>query len=214
MAGGSDKIGTAQAVTVGVTGHRTNRLPEMQWPRLRSELATVMAQIEAEHPRQRCTLISGLAEGADQLAAFAALGRGWRLHAILAFHRSRFEKDFSGPSSVGEFRALLSAAHRITEPGPRWHIGRSANEGYHTMGTAMLALSQRLIAIWDGEPSRGRGGTIEVIEQALRLGLPVVWVHAAKCVHPQVLLPSTEARGVTKVDQPKLRSRPSHSRTR
>jgi len=204
----------AQVLTVGVTGHRPNRLPETQWPRLRNELARVMAQIEGEHPRQRWTLISGLAEGADRLAAFVALGRGWRLHAILAFHRNRFEQDFSDSSSVGEFRALVSAAHRITEPGPRWHVGRPANEGYHAMGAAMLALSRQLIAIWDGEPSRGKGGTIEVIEQALRLDLPVVWIHAAKPAPPRVLLPSADARGVAKADQPKMRSRPSASRTR
>lgn len=177
----------AKPLTVGITGHRPNRMPESQWPRIESQLAEVMAEIEARHPRRSWVLISGLAEGADRLAAFVGLARGWKLHAILAFHRKRFEEDFGGPLSVGEFRALLGCADRITEPDPRWHVGRPANDGYDAMGNAMLEFSQKLIAIWDGGASRGKGGTIEVIEAARRRAIPVVWVHAARSVPPKVI---------------------------
>jgi hypothetical protein len=165
-------------------------MPESQWPRIETQLAEVMAQIEERHPKRSWVLISGLAEGADRLAAFVGLARGWKLHAILAFHRTRFEQDFRGPLSVGEFRALLGCANRITEPDRRWHLGRPANEGYDAMGAAMLELSQQLIAIWDGAASRGKGGTIEVIEAARRRAIPVAWVHAAKSVPPKVIPPS------------------------
>ena len=33
-----------------------------------------------------------------------------------------------------------------------------------------------LIAIWDGLPPRGRGGTADVITEARRSGVPVVWI--------------------------------------
>jgi hypothetical protein len=137
-------------------------------------------------------LVPGLAEGADRLAAFVALGRGWKLHAVLAFHRKRFEEDFCGPHSVGEFRALLRSAYQITEPGPRWHLERSPEEGYDAMGAAMLNVSQELIAVWNGQGSRGKGGTVEVIEAAQDRGIPVVWVHATKSVPPKALTPSSD----------------------
>jgi hypothetical protein len=175
---------------VGVTGHRPNRVPEAQWARIKAQLADVMAGIEAEHPGRGCVLVSGLAEGADRLAAFVALGRGWRLHAILAFHRSRFEQDFPAPFALGEFRALLAAADRVTEPGRSWHRGRPAEDGYHAVGEAVLKSSDLLIAIWDGEGSRGKGGTIEVMESARDRGLPIVWVHATSPSPPQPLAPS------------------------
>jgi hypothetical protein len=165
-------------------------MPKSQWPRIEAQLAEVMAEIEARHPKRSRVLVSGLAEGADRLAAFVGLARGWKLHAILAFHRDRFEEDFHGPHSVGQFRALLGCADRITEPDPQWHLGRPANEGYDAMGTTMLELSQQLIAIWDGGASRGKGGTIEVIEAARRRAMPVVWVHAARSVPPKAIPPS------------------------
>src|SRR5262245_36626546 len=90
---------------VGVTGHRPNRLPEQEWDRIKNDLAEGMHDIEVAYPAHRVVLLSGLAEGADRLAAFVALGRGWRLRAILAFHRARFEEDFPSMFAVGEFRA-------------------------------------------------------------------------------------------------------------
>jgi hypothetical protein len=175
---------------VGVTGHRPNRVPEVEWARIKAQLTDVMTGIEAEQPGRRCVLVSGLAEGSDRLAAFIALGRGWRLHAILAFHRSRFEQDFPAPFALGEFRALLAAADKVTEPGRSSHKGRPAEDGYHAVGEAILRSSDLLIAIWDGEGSRGKGGTIEVMESARDRGLPIVWVHATSPSPPQPLAPS------------------------
>ena len=124
---------TKKTLSVGVTGHRPNRMPESQWDRIKRDLATVMAEVEAMHTDRRLVLLSGIAEGADRLAAFAALGRGWCLRSILAFHRTRFEQDFPEPFAIGEFRALLAASEAVEEPrkgaqvrGPRtdtmpWH---------------------------------------------------------------------------------------------
>ena len=76
--------------TVAVTGHRPNRLAADQWPRLTRQLGEVMAELEAVHARRRFALLSGLAEGADRLAADAALARGWALIAKLPFSRARY----------------------------------------------------------------------------------------------------------------------------
>ena len=34
-----------------------------------------------------------------------------------------------------------------------------------------------LIAVWDGEKSRGRGGTAEIVGYAQEKGVPIAWVH-------------------------------------
>jgi hypothetical protein len=41
----------------------------------------------------------------------------------------------------------------------------------------MLTIIDRLVAVWDGLPARGVGGTAEVVADARELGLPVevVW---------------------------------------
>jgi hypothetical protein len=174
---------------VGITGHRPNRMPENEWPRIRQSLADVMAAIARSHGRRSCRLVTGLAEGADRLAAFVALGLGWPVDALLAFHRSRFEEDFPQASAIGEFRALLAAAATVAEPALRWHVGRPAEDGYDAMGAAMLARCQILIAIWDGQGSRGKGGTIEVIDAARRRGHQVHWIHATEARPPRKLAP-------------------------
>ena len=178
-----------RVLLVGVTGHRPNRMPARHVPRIVADLTAVMTGIQTSHPGRRCVLASGLAEGADRLAAFAALGLGWRLRALLAFHRTRFEQDFPSKVATGEFRALLEAASAVEEPRKGWDRGRPAEDGYDRVGARLLALSEILIAVWDGEGSHGRGGTAEVIEAARARGIPVVWVHAAKAQAPKVLRP-------------------------
>lgn len=179
----------SKPLCIGITGHRPNRMPAPEWPRIQRQLAQVMAEIETAHAGSRPMLLSGLAEGADRVAAFVALGRGWRLGAILAFHRTRFEQDFPEPHAVGEFRALLQAAQMLEEPEKGADTGKAPEDGYDAVGRRLLALSSILIAVWDGEGSRGKGGTVEVIEQARRRGIPVVWINARKNVAPKRLDP-------------------------
>jgi hypothetical protein len=176
-----------RAIHVGVTGHRPNRMPELQWRRIKRNLSRTMAKIEAENPNRRPVLVTGLAEGADRHAAFVALGRGWSLHAILAFHRSRFEEDFPDPYAIGEFRALLKASDILEEPNERWHIRKAPEKGYVAVGQRLLRLSDVLIAIWDGRPSRGKGGTVDVIKRARAKRIPVFWVHATEAKSPRLL---------------------------
>lgn len=172
---------------VGVTGHRPNRMPERHWHRIKNDLAKVMHKIEATHPAHRIVLLSGLAEGADRLSAFVALGRGWGLRAILAFHRKRFQDDFPNSFAVGEFLALLRASQSVEEPKKRAHLRRRPEEGYHAVGQRLLELSDVLLAIWDGEGSRGMGGTAEVVQEARARGIPTIWVHATKPHEPKWL---------------------------
>jgi hypothetical protein len=181
-------------ICVGVTGHRPNRMPEKQWKRIQRDVSQVMGEIEAFNSGRRPVLLSGLAEGADRLTAFVALGRGWSLRAILAFHRSRFEKDFPEPHAMGEFRALLEASADVHEPRRYAHAGKRPDERYDAVGKRLLAFSEVLIAIWDGEGSRGKGGTVEVIEEAGKKGIPVIWIHAKKAQSPRWVSPIKAAK--------------------
>jgi hypothetical protein len=165
---------------VGITGHRPNRMPERHWERIKGDLSEAMAEIEAAYPARQITLLSGVAEGADRLAAFVALGRSWRLHSILAFHRTRFEEDFPTPFATGEFRALLEASDQVIEPKQGAHQHTRTEEAYHAVGQQLLERSAVLIAVWDGQRSRGKGGTVDVLEEARDKGIPVKWVHASK----------------------------------
>lgn len=178
-------------VAVGVTGHRLNQLPEAERPRLARTIARAMDRIEAaakvgaKREPVRMTMVSGLAEGADRYAAHAALERDWGLTAALAFRPQRFIKDFETPESKAEFRALL-AQSKVVQP-----EGRGS---YLAAGEIILDRADVLIALWNGAPPKGAGGTADVAARALALGRPVLWIPVEARRPPRLILPQRMPR--------------------
>ena len=87
---------------------------------------------------------------------------------------------------LADFRACCSRARRIDQPPP----GADAEPDYQGAGAAMVAESDLLIAVWDGNRPRGRGGTGDV---AARAGagkdrrIPVLWIDpSADEPHPSL----------------------------
>jgi hypothetical protein len=118
-------------------------------------------------------IISPLAEGADRLVAEQALALGYRLTAPLPFAQADYETDF--PDSVETFRALLAQAG---EDVLALDGGRSGQEprSYEAVGRLVVRHCDLLIAIWDGQPAKGRGGTAEIVRYAARHGQPIWWI--------------------------------------
>jgi hypothetical protein len=118
-------------------------------------------------------VVSPLAEGADRLVAEEALSLGYRLTAPLPFAQADYEADF--PDSVDAFRALLAAAG---EDVLALDGGRGAQEArsYEAVGRLVVRHCDLLIAIWDGKPAKGRGGTAEIVRYAARHGQPIWWI--------------------------------------
>ena len=180
---------------VGITGHRPNKLPKTDLPRIERQLREVFAAIETAVARNAkkadgaieptagsksysIRLISGFAEGADQLAV-AACPADWTIEAILPFPRDEYLKDFAqsaagdGRDVRGEFLTSLARAAIVTElpmppAGPR-------ERGYVLGGRRLLDRINLLVAVWDGEEPKP-GGTGEVVREAREHGIPVVWL--------------------------------------
>ncbi len=168
-------------LTVGVTGHRDVPGGDSL---LRTRLTDVLRHLRdaarglqgtagfAPEPLE-ARLVCPLAKGADQIATAAALDLGYHLHAILPFPRRDYLSDFESAETALTFETLLGRAARVLALPCRRGEGSS---GYALAGRATVAHSDVLIAVWDGLPARGRGGTAEVVEDALRRGLPVVHI--------------------------------------
>lgn len=175
----------ALCCTVGVTGHRPDLLGEGDADRLHDRIATIITEIAAsigaigvaearwfasETARLRC--VSPLAQGADQMSAEAALAAGYELSVVMPFAEDVYAADFEG-AAYDRFRILLAqATGRIELPGRRDH----SLDAYVMAGRATVAQADLMIAVWDGKPARGRGGTGEVVDLALRRGKPVIHV--------------------------------------
>ncbi|MCY7398245.1 MAG: DUF4231 domain-containing protein [Sphingomonas bacterium] len=170
-------------LVLGVTGHRPDMLDgereriERRLSEIFDQMSGFVAQAAAEHAALFASaapqfhLVSPLAEGADQMAARVALAKRFTLGAMLPFARDQYELDFAAGAPRDEFHALLAQATSVLElPGER----ATPLAAYVMAGRATIAHCDLLIAIWDGEPPRGRGGTGEVVEIALLQGTPIL----------------------------------------
>jgi hypothetical protein len=137
----------------------------------------------------RLRVVSSLAEGADRVVAEEAMELGYQMHCAMPFPKEEYEKDFqpkdtpiSAPltPSQQEFRRLLQYGEKnggyacFEMDGNRRFEGRS----YGAAARVVLHHSDILLAIWDGGPSRGTGGTVDKMREAIAFGVPVVWVDA------------------------------------
>lgn len=173
-------------LAVGVTGHRKDALPADSLLTLHDRLAAVLQALkdkaEAVYSanrqffsgaRPQLLFVSPLADGADQIAAEIALRLGYELHAMLPFDRQRYRADMSDEDGRLRFDALLSRATCVLElPGESHHH----LESYVMAGRATVAHCDLLVAVWDGLPPRGRGGTGEVVRLAYDRATPTVHV--------------------------------------
>jgi hypothetical protein len=202
------------ALCVGVTGHRIEVLPEGSVPVLRDRVREVLQQIEvsgralleAERdcfagiaPQMR--FVSPIADGADQIAAEVALELGWELQAILPFDRADYRASLANDEARERLDALLSRAACVLElPGDPAH----SLEAYVMTGRATVAHCDVLIAIWDGLPPRGRGGTGEVVQVALTRGTAIIHVPLSPGGDTRILWSAFDPTVVTVADDPEV----------
>ena len=63
----------------------------------------------------------------------------------------------------------------------------NALDAYVMTGRATVAHCDTLIAVWDGRPPRGRGGTGEVVQFALARGTAIIHVPVGGTSEPRLL---------------------------
>jgi hypothetical protein len=147
---------------VGVTGHQRLDHPEAwSWVAgmMRDELAKMAPPL---------TAVSSLALGADQLLAQLVLEHGGTIHAVLPF--ADIERSFS-PEHLPAYRKLVRQAvvEVLETPG-------ADEDAYLAAGKRVVDLSDIVLAVWDGEPARGKGGTADMVVYAVCQGVPLIHI--------------------------------------
>ena len=140
-------------------------------------LAIDRALAAATHDASAIELWSGLAEGADRLAAHGVLRIGGCLVAVLPFEPSEYESDFATTASIEEFRRLLACADRVIVTGAGDDGSRES--AYERVGEALVDRCDTLLAVWDGRAAVGRGGTADVVQAARARGRTVIVIDGA-----------------------------------
>ncbi len=153
---------------VGFTGHRQLR----DAAGLERVMREVLGNLRAEAGVEWIAL-SSAAAGSDILFARCALALGMGWEAVLPLPPAEFRRDFSD-TDWREVETLLSEAEHvrvISERGLR-------EDAYLDGGMETVNHCDLLLAIWDGEPSRGRGGTAEIVAYARELKRPLIILDA------------------------------------
>jgi hypothetical protein len=201
-------------LAVGVTGHRIEVLPEGSVPVLRERIRDALRRIEESgralleaerdcfaHFALRMRFVSPIADGADQIAAEVALELGWELQAILPFERAHYRASLANDGARDRLDALLSRAACVLElPGDPGH----SLDAYVMTGRATVSHCDVLIAIWDGLPPRGRGGTGEVVQLALTRGTAIIHVPLTPGGDTRILWSAFDPMVVTIADDPEV----------
>lgn len=153
-----------QPYRVAITGHRTLGGSGGE-ARVREQCRQVLAQAQAQHPR--VVALSALAEGADSVFAEVALELGIPLEVVIPFRG--YEEDFApGPSQQRYQRLLVTTSDRS-----RLDFNERSDQAYLAGGKWVVDRADLLVAVWDGQPARGEGGTADIIEYARKQGVPV-----------------------------------------
>jgi len=153
-----------------------------QWSGPNADATTKMAERQADRSGAGLLrIVSAIAEGADQWVADEAVKLGHELQCPLPFAREEYEKDFDDPAVKAEFHHLLSQATAVFELDGKVETTPEGKRkptaaAYEAVGLAVLNQTDLLLAIWDGQPPHGPGGTGAVVIKALERGIPVVWV--------------------------------------
>lgn len=197
---------------VGVTGHRADVLGPKALDALAPRLRDLFVQIGeageallkrerecfAEAPMRR-RFVSPIADGADQVAAEVALELGWELQAVLPFERTYYRSTLANHGARERFDALLERSTCVLElPGAEGH----ELDAYVMTGRATVAHCDILIAVWDGLPPRGRGGTGEVVQLALTRGTAVAHVPLEPSAPARLLWSAFDPTVLTIADDP------------
>ena len=149
---------------LGVTGHQRLPQPEI-WEWISVELRAVLERFTPP-----LIGVTSLAIGTDQLFARSVLELTGTLEVVLPF--DRYENTFEERDRL-EFERLLKLSSRM-EVLPRTG---SDEQCYLAAGRRVADLSNMLIAVWDGKPARGLGGTADIVHYSLTRRIPLVHIN-------------------------------------
>jgi hypothetical protein len=178
---------------IGVTGHRKLEESDALSKAVCQAVDLAISssgydRVDNANTPLRLTVVSALAEGADRLVANEVLGKkGFdrtRLICVLPVSEENlnvYRADFESDESRLEFDQLYERAWQVLQPPerlvPPGASKEQREEGYLWAGQEVVRNSDVVIAIWDGQESRGPGGTADLIhwmrDRDIRSATPV-----------------------------------------
>ncbi|NQV65160.1 MAG: hypothetical protein HQ497_07335, partial [SAR86 cluster bacterium] len=159
-----------------VTGHRLNP-DKLGDPNLRQQIKTCLLGLQEQYANHQFTILSPLAEGADRLVAQMAMDiLGASLQVPLPLPYDLYVQDFTSQASQDEFKTLIGKAEfyyelpmkfgniRELAVGQDRRDNEARNQQYALAGAYIVQRADQLIAVYDGKPAAGTGGTGQIVD--------------------------------------------------
>ena len=155
---------------IGISGH-TNLTHASE-----NLVCDAIHEVLAPYAQDGISGLTCLARGADQIFAQVVLDIDGQVTVLLPSRNYRERKV--KPANLAAFDRLLSKATEVVYL-PFDEPGRNA---YMAASEALVSGSELMVAVWDGKPAGGYGGTADVVEHARGLGreVLVVWPEGAE----------------------------------
>ncbi|WP_308204587.1 hypothetical protein [Frankia sp. R82] len=149
-----------------MTGHRG--LTEVQRCYVDAELRRLLApfaRVAGGFAGMSC-----LADGADTVFADVVLDLGGRLISVIP---ARGYRDLQPPGHLDDYDRLVRSCAEVR----RQDRAQPDLPSLMDASRVLVDAADHIIAVWDGQPARGYGGTADVVAYARSLGRPVqiVW---------------------------------------
>lgn len=150
---------------IGCTGH------QILSAATRRDVAKAVAAEIAGAEGENLLGLTCLAEGADQVFAFATLAAGGQLHVVVPSRN--YESSFQSNQARAAYDSLLTLAVSRSE----LDFSSPGEDAYMAAGREVADQSDILLAVWDGKPAGGKGGTADVVAYAQQRGVEVhiIW---------------------------------------
>ena len=151
---------------VGITGHR--RIPGEAVEFVETAIRARLAELGANSPIEG---ITSLAAGADQIFARLVVDAGGGLHVVIP--SDRYITSLPDDPSRDEYERLCKAALTLEQ----LPFSEPNEAAFLAAGRRVVDLCDELVAVWDGLPARGTGGTAEIVQYAksIHRKVTLVW---------------------------------------
>jgi len=166
--GTNPSVRLPEVLALGFTGHR--KVPDES--KCRQLIRDILAEQKASH-QGIVYGVSSAASGGDQLFAESCLELDIPLRILLPRPAELFRTDFDDASWQRTLRIMEHAISVEITGGIE-----NRNEQYYDCGIRTVTESQVLVALWNGQPSHGTGGTQEIVSYARKTGHPIAWIHS------------------------------------
>ena len=159
---------------VGVTGHMNLKRSGSLDRAIFSAIEMVRTSGNVSSGDRPIAILTGLAGGADQFVTAIAMPLpDVHLLVILPFGESAYLAEFPDDDTRSEYRRLIADADSVTV----LEYEAYEPDSYSALGQCVVDNCDVMIALWNGQPPNGPGGTGDVVEAARAAGKPLIWIH-------------------------------------